>query len=40
MEEDADTTKVQDGFVSITPVQFDLTAYGALDQLREWKLEL
>jgi 5'-nucleotidase len=40
VEEDADTTKVQDGYISITPVQFDLTAYGALDILREWQLEL
>ena len=40
VEEDADATRVQEGYVSITPVQFDLTAYAALDQLRAWKLEV
>jgi 5'-nucleotidase len=35
---DADATMVQDGYVSITPVQFDLTAYEALDTLRSWNL--
>ncbi len=37
--EDADVAMVSKGFVSITPVQYDLTAYQALDDLRAWDLK-
>lgn len=37
--EDADATMVSKGFVSITPIQYDLTAYQALDDLRSWDLK-
>jgi broad specificity polyphosphatase/5'/3'-nucleotidase SurE len=30
---------VSDGYVSITPVQYDLTAYSAIDNLKAWKLQ-
>ena len=31
-----DTSAVENGYVSVTPIQHDLTAYDALDTLREW----
>jgi 5'-nucleotidase len=37
--EDADVAMVSKGYVSITPVQYDLTAYQALDELRAWDLK-
>ena len=36
---EADAARVSDGYVSITPVQYDLTAYAAIDMLKEWKLQ-
>ena len=30
---------VSEGYVSITPVQYDLTAYAAIDTLEHWKLQ-
>lgn len=36
---DADATMVSQGYVSITPIQYDLTAYQALDDLRSWDLK-
>lgn len=36
--EDTDIWAMQHGYVSIVPVQFDLTAYHALAQLNAWKL--
>lgn len=36
---DADATMVSQGYVSITPIQYDLTAYQALDDLRTWDLK-
>lgn len=32
-----DTRAVEDGYVSVTPIQHDLTAYDALDALRGWE---
>jgi len=37
--DDADVAMVGKGYVSITPVQYDLTAYQALDELRAWDLK-
>jgi 5'-nucleotidase len=36
--EDTDIWAMEHGYVSIVPVQFDLTAYHALAQLNAWKL--
>ena len=36
---EADAAMVSDGYVSITPVQYDLTAYAAIDTLKDWKLQ-
>ena len=38
-EEHADAAMVNDGYVSITPVQYDLTAYPAIDLLEHWNLQ-
>jgi len=35
-EEGTDSGALAHGYVSITPVQLDLTAYQAMDKLREW----
>jgi len=35
---DTDARALDDGYVSITPVTFDLTAYGFLADLRSWRL--
>jgi 5'-nucleotidase len=39
MTEHADAAMVSDGYVSITPVQYDLTAYPAIDTLEHWNLQ-
>ncbi len=36
--EDTDEWALEHGYVSIVPVQFDLTAYHAIQQLNNWKL--
>ena len=38
-EEHADTKMVSEGYVSITPVQYDLTAYPAIDMLEHSNLQ-
>lgn len=35
-----DTASVHNGYVSVTPIQFDLTQYEALDAVRGWGLDL
>lgn len=35
---DTDLAAIDDGFVSITPIHFDLTAYAWLDELRTWDI--
>ena len=37
---DSDFAAVSEGYVSITPLQLDLTAYEALDSLRGWNVDL
>lgn len=37
--QDADSAMVSRGYVSVTPLQYDLTAYPALDDLRGWDLK-
>lgn len=39
MGKDADAKMVSEGYVSITPVQYDLTAYSAIDTLKAWDLK-
>lgn len=33
---DTDLAAIEEGYVSVTPLHFDLTAHGELDALREW----
>jgi len=35
---DSDVTAVKEGFISVTPVHFDLTDYKLMDVLRDWRL--
>jgi 5'-nucleotidase len=35
-EEESDFSAVSQGFISVTPVQLDLTAYDAMKSMREW----
>jgi 5'-nucleotidase len=37
LEEGTDFWAISNGFVSITPVQLDLTAYALMDAVRAWK---
>jgi 5'-nucleotidase len=37
VEEGTDVGALHDGFVSITPIQLDLTAHTMLDQMRKWE---
>lgn len=39
-EEGSDVGALVDGFVSVTPLQLDLTAYTALPALKQWRLDL
>jgi 5'-nucleotidase len=36
--EGTDEKALKDGYVSIVPINTDLTAYGALAQMKEWEL--
>jgi 5'-nucleotidase len=36
-DEGTDFGALEDGYVSITPLQLDLTAYGAMDEVRGWE---
>lgn len=35
--EDTDIEAVEKGFISVTPIHYDLTAYEYLEQLRQWR---
>lgn len=37
-EDGTDIWAIQNGYISVTPLQLDLTAYACLQQLREWNL--
>lgn len=37
--EDIDIHAVRDGYVSVTPIHFDLTAYDAVDALKSWEVK-
>lgn len=36
-DEDSDINAIQQNYVSVTPIQFDLTAYDFLEKLKQWK---
>ena len=36
--DDTDMSAIKNGFVSVVPVQFDMTAHHAIPQLKKWKL--
>lgn len=38
-DEDSDIKAIHENYVSITPIQFDLTDYNFLNKLKEWKFE-
>lgn len=38
-EQDVDDVAVQQNYVAITPLQFDLTSYPLLEKLKQWNLE-
>jgi 5'-nucleotidase len=37
--DDCDFKAIEDGFISVTPLQTDLTDYARLDEVRGWKLD-
>ena len=37
---DSDFEAIQDGYVSVTPVHFDLTNYRLLEEIRGWRMTL
>lgn len=37
-DEDTDAWALQNGWISVTPISFDLTAYQVLPDLRDWRL--
>jgi 5'-nucleotidase len=38
-DEDSDVKAIQDNYVSVTPIHFDLTAYHFLEKLKQWKFD-
>jgi 5'-nucleotidase len=39
-DERTDIVSVKDGFISITPIHFDLTDYETVEKLKEWKIDI
>ncbi len=39
-DEGTDIWAIQNGYISVTPIQLDLTAHACLEPLREWQLNL
>ncbi len=39
LPDDIDVISMQEGYASITPLQYDMTRYDFMDQLKKWKLE-
>lgn len=39
LPDDIDVISMQDGYASITPLQYDMTRYDFIEQVRSWKLE-
>jgi len=40
ISESSDIYAVRNGYVSVTPIHIDLTAYNEIDAIREWNLEI
>jgi len=38
-DEDSDIRAIQENYVSVTPIQFDLTAYDFLEKLKQWEFK-
>ena len=38
-EEDLDVIAVENGYISITPIHFDLTNYRIMEQIKQWGIE-
>ncbi len=38
--EDTDTFAYQQGYITVTPLKFDWTAYDSLQTIRDWNLEI
>lgn len=38
--ETTDISAVKNGYVSVTPIHIDLTAYGTIEDMKNWKLDL
>lgn len=38
MDEDSDVWAIHNGYISITPIHFDLTKYEIMDMLKSWKI--
>ncbi len=38
-DDDVDNTAVRQGYISVTPIQYDLTDYAALECLRSWSFD-
>jgi len=39
VEPGTDCEMVQEGYISVTPIHYDLTRHDALDRIKDWKLE-
>ena len=40
VDDQADCFQVSNNYVSITPIQYDLTSYKAIDELKKWDISL
>ena len=40
MDDDVDDEAIKNGFISITPVKYDLTNYDVIDTLNNWLPEI
>ena len=38
--EDTDYWALKHGFIAITPIQVDMTAYAVMDELNKWNLDI
>lgn len=39
LPDDIDVISMQDGYASITPLQYDMTNYGLVEEIKKWRLE-
>ena len=38
MEEDTDLFALENGYASVVPTQFDMTAYKVIEQFKKWEI--